>query len=98
VKWLIEKQIQGDPELNDDPARGAVKAPWMAWGPYLWADGMRARSDGLSYAPSDVGEDGTHPSGAGVRKVAEQLLDLFKTDTTARTWFLRPAADAKVEP
>src|SRR5262249_23597085 len=91
VKWLIEKQIQGDPELNDDPARGVVKAPWLAWGPYLWADGTRPRSDGLTYARSDVGEDGTHPSAAGVQKVARQLHDFFKTDTTARIWFLGSA-------
>jgi hypothetical protein len=41
VKWLIEKQLSGDPELNFDPARGVVKAPWLAWGPYLWADGQK---------------------------------------------------------
>ena len=35
VKWVIEDQINGAPDLNYDPARGPVKAPWLSWGPYL---------------------------------------------------------------
>jgi hypothetical protein len=88
VKWLIEKQLAGDPELNYDPARGPVKAPWLAWGPYLWADGIKPRSDGLTYLRDDRAEDGTRPSPAGSRKVARQLLDFFKTDSTGRVWFI----------
>src|SRR5262249_45523043 len=41
VKWLIADQISGKPELNYDPAKGAVRAPWCAWGPYVWADGTK---------------------------------------------------------
>src|SRR5262245_45417432 len=37
TKWLIEAQLNGDPDLNYDPAKGPVVAPWLAWGPYLWA-------------------------------------------------------------
>jgi Ca2+-binding EF-hand superfamily protein len=88
VKWLIEKQIKGAPELNFDPAKGAVKAPWLAWGPYLWADGTKARTDGLTYVKTDLGPDGTHPGPSGRQKVAKLLLDFFKTDSTARPWFL----------
>ena len=47
VKWLIEKQIKGDPTLNYDPAKGPVKAPYVSWGPYLWIDGETRRADGL---------------------------------------------------
>jgi hypothetical protein len=60
VKWLIAAQIAGDPELNCDPKKGAVRAPWLAWGPYLWADGVKGRGDGLVWLRSDVGADGTH--------------------------------------
>jgi len=89
VKWLIEKQLSGDPDLNFDPARGAVKAPWLAWGPYLWADGQNPRSDGLTYDLTDLRpDDGTHPAIPGRWKVARQLLDFVKNDSTARIWFL----------
>lgn len=87
VKWLIEQQLGG--ALNYDPARGPVVAPWLAWGPYLWADGTVGRSDGLNWNCSDLRSDFTHPSQAGVFKVADQLLNFFKTDPTATTWFLR---------
>lgn len=88
VKWLIEQQIKGDASLNYDPAKGEVKASWLSWGPYLWAKGKEKRSDGLMYEESDFGGDGTHPSPAGRRKVAEQLLRFFKNDSTAKPWFL----------
>jgi SAM-dependent methyltransferase len=89
VKWLIEQQLKGDPELNYDPNRGPVRAPWLSWGPYLWANGMTRRADGLTYAETDFADDGTHPSQAGRRKVAEQLLQFFKADPTARPWFVQ---------
>ena len=88
VKWLIEQQLRGEPDLNNSPARGPVKAPWLSWGPYLWANGLKKRADGLFYAESDFGGDGTHPSASGRRKVAEQLRAFFNTDPTTRTWFL----------
>ncbi|HCM38036.1 TPA: hypothetical protein DIS61_05275 [Patescibacteria group bacterium] len=72
VKWLIEKQMNGTVannynNLNWDVNRGAVVAPWIAWGPYLWADGLNPRSDGLKWDCNDVANnahscDGTHPS------------------------------------
>lgn len=62
---------------------------WLAWGPYLWADGMRPRSDGLTWACSDLAADGTHPSDDGRRKVADMLLGFMNADATAREWYLR---------
>jgi hypothetical protein len=88
VKWLIGDQIAGKAELNYDPAKGTVRAPWLAWGPYVWADGTRANKDGLSYVRADFGEqDGTHPSASGREKVAARLMGFLKTDPTAKTWF-----------
>src|SRR5205823_2426171 len=55
----------------------------------LWTDGEAGRSDGLIGHVTDVVSDCTHPSSIGVRKVSDQLLAFFKTDPTARTWFLR---------
>ena len=88
VKWLIEQQLKGEPELSFDPKKGPVRAPWLSWGPYLWANGIRKNADGLFYEESDFGGDGTHPSPAGRAKVARQLWQFFSTDTTTRTWFL----------
>jgi Cu/Ag efflux protein CusF len=89
VKWLIEKQLKGDAALNCDPDKGAVKAPWLSWGPYLWANGTTPRADGLTYEERDFREnDRTHPSASGQEKVAKQLLQFFKTDTTTKPWFV----------
>ena len=89
-KWTIEDQINGVGNLNFDPANGPVVAPLILWGPYIWADGLTARSDGFTWLCSDVGSDFTHPTATGgVPKVATQLLAFFKTDPTATPWFLR---------
>jgi lysophospholipase L1-like esterase len=99
VKWLVARQIAGtDPGLNYDPQRGAVESPWLAWGPYMWADGLVPRSDGLVWECSDLNTDGTHPSAQGQAKVANMLLDFFTSDATATPWFLsQPTAALPAE-
>jgi lysophospholipase L1-like esterase len=90
IRWLIRAQINGDPGLNYNPAAGPVMSPLLLWGPYLWADGLNPRSDGLIWERYDLSpDDGTHPSITGREKVARMLLDFFKTDELARTWFLK---------
>ena len=89
VKWLIADQIGGAPELNYDPAKGAVRAPWLAWGAYLWTDGVKGRKDGLVWKREDCGPDGTHPSETGRTKVGELLMAFFKNEPTAKMWFLK---------
>ena len=79
VKWLIEARIN-NPSLD-----GAV--PWVSWGPYLWADGLTPRSDGLIWKRSDFEPDGVHPSAQGALKVATMLLDFFQKDIAAKLWF-----------
>ncbi len=86
VKWLIERQINGDPALNFDPTRGEVVAPYLSWGPYLWMDGENERSDGRVWLAEDMIEDCTHPSRSGNTKVGEMLLEFFLTDSTTG-WF-----------
>jgi HYDIN/CFA65/VesB-like, Ig-like domain/Protein of unknown function (DUF1573) len=89
MKLAIQDQIDGLPSLNYDPAKGPVLAPWMAWGAYFWANGMLPRSDMLTWDCQDLDSDGIHPSpGVGRPKVADQLLNFFKTDSTASIWFL----------
>src|SRR5262249_25409499 len=89
VKWLIEQQLKGEPALNADAAKGAVKAPWLSWGPYLWANGTTKRADGFSYEEGDFAQDGTHESPSGQQKVAKLLPDFFKPDSTPRPWSRR---------
>jgi hypothetical protein len=74
----------------EDALKGDQKGPAVLWGPYLWADGVKGREqDKLVYTRDDLGPDGTHPSNAGRQKVADLLLEFFKTDPTAKTWFAK---------
>ncbi len=88
MKWLIQEQREGRSELNFDPSRGPVLAPWLAWGPYPWADGLLPRSDGLTWECREFQDDGTHPARRGREKVAGMLLDFFRSDPTTAPWFL----------
>src|SRR5262249_11786883 len=84
VKWLIEAQIAGVDSLRYDTGQ----APWLSWGPYLWADGLHARSDGFTWPCAAFQSDGTHPSSLGQQIVADSLLAFFSNDKTATPWFL----------
>jgi hypothetical protein len=78
VKWLIEERIN-----NPSPDRSM---PWVSWGPYLWADGMTPRSDGLIWERSDFEPDGVHTAAQGALKVATKLFEFFESDRSARHW------------
>jgi hypothetical protein len=83
-RWLIQRQIKGDPELAE------AKAPLLLWGPYLWADGTKGRKiDGLVWERSDFVGDGVHPSNTGRDKVSKLLLDFFTTNPLAKAWFAK---------
>lgn len=101
VKWTIERQMAGDPALNADPDSGPVVAPWIAWGPYLWADGTNPRGDGLTWECRDFRADGVHPVGTGNDKVAQMLLGFLEQEPTAAWMFadreLPPAPEATGE-
>jgi len=94
VKNAIQDQINGNANLNYIAANGPVKAPWMSWGPYYWANGMNPRSDGLVWTCQDLQADGTHPSDpVGRIKVSTQLFNFLKSDDTASIWFLKPPSN-----
>lgn len=98
VKWLIETQIQGVDSLEFDPARGTVESPWLAWGPYLWADGLEPRSDGLVWPCNYFDPDGTHPGPLGEELVADSLLAFFKADETTVPWFVNATVAVQGRP
>jgi hypothetical protein len=88
VKWLIADQIIGAADLNFNPQNGPVEAPWLAWGPYLWADGVIPRAaDGLTWIQSDLENDGTHPAPTGEQKVANMMSGFFGQDQTTLSWY-----------
>jgi hypothetical protein len=91
VRWMIEKQMLGDPELNWNPEKGEVKAPLILWGPYFWCDGLKPRSDGLIWTccePTSDVYNNPHPEPSGAQKGADQIYAFFKTDPTATPWYL----------
>ena len=78
VKWLIAEQMTG--------TLPAGLVPWLAWGPYLWADGTTPRADGLTWSCSEFKADGTHPNQEGARKVAELIL-AFLDQSPSAGWY-----------
>jgi hypothetical protein len=91
VRWLIEAQINGNDSLNYGAATGEVKAPWLAWGAYLWGDGITPRQgDSLQWFCEDfITTDGTHPSTSGRQKVAGMLDGFFRSSPYTRYWYLK---------
>ena len=101
VKWVIQAQIQQMQHGGQvtDPRAGNLNydtvAPWIAWGPYFWADGTHPRSDGLTWLRADFAPDGTHPSSSGIAKAGTMLLDFFLNSPYTRCWFRAPAQRAR---
>jgi hypothetical protein len=79
VKWLTEEHI-------NNPSFDRL-IPWVSWGPYLWADGLKPRGDGLVWERSDFEPDGVHTSAQGALKVATKLFEFFESDPSAQSWF-----------
>jgi len=91
-KWAIQAQIDQMSSGTIDAQAGDLNyttvAPWIVWGPYLWADGTNPRSDGLVWLQTDFIIDGVHPSDTGVQKVGNMLLNFFLTSPYTTGWFL----------
>lgn len=98
VRWVITGQVvfnrQGeiwDPRIgNIGYTNGS--APWVTWGPYMWANGDEPRSDGLTWLRSDFVSDGNGLSDSGAAKAANLLLNFLLNEPTAKRWFLNEAS------
>ncbi len=94
AKWAIQAQInqtrgQGIDAVAGDLDYNNGTAPWIAWGPYLWANGATPRSDGLTWIRDTdyQTKDYQHPSQpVGVDKV-DGLLFTFFTTSAYTPWF-----------
>ncbi|HTS70940.1 MAG TPA: hypothetical protein VMO17_18325 [Terriglobia bacterium] len=102
AKWIIQAQISQVKANTVDPVAGNLDyrtgiVPWVAWGPYLWADGTTPRSDGLAWCngeqmepchgETDFQADGTHPNVRGMKKVADSLMEFFLQSPFTSPWF-----------
>ena len=99
VKWVIEDQIMGNPELAFKGA--GLQAPWLSWGPYYWADGVNPRAtDGLSWVCSDYEPDGGgfHLAESGKEKEASMLIDFLYYNSSSKNWFRNGPAWAACDP
>lgn len=92
VKWLVQAQIDqmASGSVNDTVAGNLdyrTVAPWIGWGPYLWAYGNQVRSDGLNWLHTDFQTDGFSPSQDGEQKVGELLMGFLSLQRFTRCWF-----------
>lgn len=88
VKWAIEAQLTGSNTYGELQWQGpSAMAPWMSWGPYLWANGNTPSGLGMTWDVNDFVADHIHPSASGVDKASTAFLDFFLTDATTRPWF-----------
>jgi hypothetical protein len=104
VKWLVQAQISQTRGAGTDPAAGDLNysngtVPWVAWGPYFWANGLHARSDGLAWCdgqqtgpcvgdPGDFrSDDHTHPSPYGLTHKWTPMLMKFFLNSPYTPWF-----------
>lgn len=89
VKWVVERQIMGDPDLKfTGPTK---RSPFIAWGPYVWADGNNPNSEGLFWnCEADFAWDGGgyHLTNLGKDKEAHLLLTWAKNNPVVKRWFL----------
>jgi hypothetical protein len=90
---MIESQINEMRGVGGNLAAGSLNyqkksAPLILWGPYLWANGPAPRADGFSWERADFEADGEHPSQGGETKVANMLLEFFKTSIYSKCWFV----------
>jgi hypothetical protein len=91
AKWVIEAQVRqmlnGTIDANAGNLDHRTVAPWVAWGPYLWANGTRPRQDGMTWTRSEFESDGFHPSPSGETKIGLHLYNFFTQSPYTSCWY-----------
>lgn len=101
TKWAIQAQINQIRTGVVDPIAGNLSytvVPWIAWGPYLWANGANPRADGITWCNGQTGlpcngevdflSDGEHESTAGLTKTTNLLMNFFLSSSVTTPWFV----------
>lgn len=92
VKWLIQAQITQLATGIIDPLAGDLDlsvAPWLTWGPYLWATST-PRADGLFWTLSHYDpKDGMHFSKSGETKASSWMMSWFSSSPFSTCWLLK---------
>lgn len=95
VKWLIEAQIVQMSNGSIDARAGDLNystgvAPWLAWGPYLWADGLEGKPSHPNWVSQDfdVASLSTYKSVQGQSKVGLALTAFFTFSPFTKCWFM----------
>lgn len=90
VKWLVEEQINLNPALKYTGA--GRKAPWMCWGPHVWADGLRPNQyDSLFWdceADFRVDGGGYHLTNEGKQKEGNVMIEWARNHPIAKQLYL----------
>lgn len=89
IKWIINAYINQLETGTIDPVVGKFPNVFVAWGPYMWANGATSSLSGRAWYPSDFQIDGTHPNTQGQTKAANMLLSFFKTSNYTKCWFVK---------
>ena len=89
IRELINKQIDGDPDLDFEGPDRVV--PYITWGPYFWADGSNERSDGLTWTCNEFRSDSTgggfHLKEEYQYKEGDMLESFLETSPVASIWY-----------
>lgn len=81
---------------KDCPIDYCITAPWMAWGPYLWADGINPREDALSWKCCDFwDDDGMHHTNYNTcaKRPCSSDPSVTTDCDTQSTWGLKKGGD-----
>ncbi len=92
VKWTIQAQIDQIDGKGVDAVAGDLDynsglAPWVAWGPYFWANGATPNSEGTFWVVGDyLTADHQHPNTQGAAKIVGLLYNFFESSAYT-PWF-----------